>query len=254
MISGTEQVVRIPKVGVEGVRVPLTIDREGREVIGLVDAYVALDPADRGVHLSRLTSSLSEVREYKLPGGFYDFLKRTTALVGTHDLFVRVMWETLFIQKSPMSGEESYLPVTCTYEGLLSAGDAQFFQGLVIPYTSSCPCSKQISDAGAHNQRSWAHVKLLTSGQFINQRELLDGILDLVPAPIYNVVKRVDEKWVTEEAYKNSQFVEDVARGIAQYMVDKQIGQGWRVKVIHEESIHTHNVVAIMRGGRKFVA
>jgi GTP cyclohydrolase I len=79
-------------------------------------------------------------------------------------------------------------------------------------------------------------------------------VLDLVPSPIYNVLKRPDEKMVTEAAYQNSQFVEDVARSIAQYLIDKQVGLGWRVKIVHEESIHTHNVVAIIRGGKKFVA
>lgn len=251
MANGTGQVIRIPKVGVEGVKALAQI--RGERVNTTLDGYVALDPAERGVHLSRLASQLSLIGTYQLPDEFGDFLKATVTLTNAHDLFVRVAWEDLFMVAAPVSGSSSYLPLSCTYEGLISASEVQFFQGVVIPYTSSCPCSRDISDMGAHNQRSWAHINLLVK-EFVDSHVLLVDVLDLVPSPIYNVLKRPDEKVVTEAAYQNSQFVEDVARNIAQYLVDKQVGLGWRVKVVHEESIHTHNVVAIIRGGRKFVA
>lgn len=237
--------IAIQRVGIRGVRYPLQLKIEGT-VLPTVATWsldVALPEEHKGTHMSRFVAWLDAIDEPLDPGSLRRLSVAMVALLGAQSGRVEAAFPFFLRKRAPVSGVESLLE----YQGRLVAevaGDAvTAWAEVVVPVKSLCPCSKEISDYGAHNQRSHVtiRVELLADVSWL---ELVRVAEDSASSEIWSSLKRADEKWITERAYENPKFVEDMVRDVALKLnVDKRIGR-YVVDVENLESIHAHSAVA----------
>jgi GTP cyclohydrolase I len=239
--------VAIQRVGVKGVRWPLTLQVAGttQTTAATWDLDVALPAEQKGTHMSRFVAWLDElsgpVDAASLRTAFVAMLERLHAQRGRVESAF-----TFFIRKqAPVSGVQSQLD----YQGRwIVEGDAAsptLWAEVAVPVKSLCPCSKEISDYGAHNQRSLVTIRVEPkAGACIEWRELVRFAEDNASCELWPLLKRADEKWVTERAYENPKFVEDLVRDVALAVDrDPRIGR-YRIDVENFESIHNHSAFA----------
>jgi GTP cyclohydrolase I len=241
----------IQKVGIKGLRYPLQLKgADGRPVhtVANVTMAVAL-PADvKGTHMSRfielLESRSGVLSQRSLVPMLDDMLQRLEAVSGSIELSF-----PYFINKTaPVSGVESLLDYDVTLQvEKLEGQDSMVTLTIVAPVTSLCPCSKKISDYGAHNQRS--HITLQARLRApLGIEELIRVAEDEASCEVFGLLKRPDEKWVTERAYDNPKFVEDLVRDVALRMMNEPRIAAWKVASENFESIHNHSAYAEMFG------
>lgn len=237
----------IHQAGVDAYRFPATItDVDGRTAASLVSARaaVAVPAAVRGAHMSRLIATLDALSAglplARLPAIAMEVATRGEG--GAAELELAFDW---FVTKhAPVSGLPSLLDVQVRYRARVPArGPYQLVQHLSVPVTTLCPCSKAISRHGAHNQRATVQVELDV------ERPLpIAALVERVEAhgscPVYGMLKRTDEKFVTERAYENPKFVEDVARDLYSDLATLSGVRRRRVRVASHESIHNHEAYA----------
>lgn len=239
----------IQRVGVKDVRYPLQL-RIGAAVLGTVaqwDLDVSLPAEQKGTHMSRFVAWLDAIAEpmdaASLKRGLVDMLSRLHASEGRID----ARFPFFLRKRAPVSGVESLLEYQGRWiaEARASAGSVihSLWAEVVVPVKSLCPCSKEISDYGAHNQRS--HVTIRAElRQDIGWNELVRFAEDSASSEIWPMLKRADEKWVTERAYENPKFVEDLVRDVALRLnADARVGR-YVVEVENFESIHAHSAYA----------
>jgi GTP cyclohydrolase I len=155
-----------------------------------------------------------------------------------------------FINKAaPVSGVESLLDYEVTFTGEIRAGRYAFTMKVVVPVTSLCPCSKEISAYGAHNQRSHVTVTARTRG-FVWIEDLVRVCEEQASSELYGLLKRPDEKYVTERAYDNPKFVEDLVRDVAQALNRDERIEAYVVEAENFESIHNHSAYALIERGQ----
>jgi len=149
-----------------------------------------------------------------------------------------------FVNKSaPVSGVQSLIDYEVTFVGEIERGRQSFTMKVVVPVTSLCPCSKEISDYGAHNQRSHVTIKARTKG-FVWIEDLVAYAEDEASCQLYGLLKRPDEKYVTERAYDNPKFVEDMVRDVAARLNADERIEGYVIESENFESIHNHSAYA----------
>ena len=242
--------IAIDQVGIKGLRYPLPfVDRDGgaRTTIATCNVYVAL-PADRkGTHMSRLVALLEE---RAAPGAaplsvatlrplLDDLLERLDAPGGRVELAF-----PFFVRKlAPVSGVASLLDYDVRLTGSLDGGVYSSTVTVEVPVTSLCPCSKEVSDYGAHNQRSIVAISVRPREPLFVE-ELLRIAEDEASAELYGILKRADEKYVTERAYDNPRFVEDLVRDVAARLAADPRIDGFVVEAENFESIHNHSAFA----------
>jgi GTP cyclohydrolase I len=151
-----------------------------------------------------------------------------------------------FVEKAaPVTGKTGMMAFDCRFKAE-SNGSEDFVMEVVVPVTTLCPCSKEISDRGAHNQRGWVTARIRFR-DMVWIEEVIDMIESRASCALYPVLKRPDEKWVTEQAYDNPRFVEDMVREVAlAFDADARI-TWYEVEVENEESIHAHNAYAYLK-------
>ena len=235
----------IQRVGIRGVRYPLQLRIEGT-VLSTVAEWaldVALPADQKGTHMSRFVAWLDALGE---PVDA-ELLKREAArmlvLLGAAEGRVEASFPFFLRKRAPVSGVESLLE----YQGRLivetRTGTTTVSAEVVVPVKSLCPCSKEISDYGAHNQRSHVTIRVELLGD-VSWRELARFAEDAASSEIWSSLKRADEKWITERAYENPKFVEDMVRDVALALnADGRVGK-YTVDVENFESIHAHSAVA----------
>ncbi len=250
-----ERRIAIDQVGIKGLRYPLPFaDGDGavRTIVATCNVYVALPEDRKGTHMSRLVELLEE---RALPGatplsvaglrGFVeDLVERLDAPGGRIELAF-----PYFLRKvAPISGVASLLDYDLRLTAELLEGRYASTISVSVPVTSLCPCSKEISDYGAHNQRSLVTI-IVQPREPVSVAELLRVGEDEASSELYGILKRADEKYVTERAYDNPRFVEDLVRGVAlRLAADVRIG-AYAVEAENFESIHNHSAYArISRG------
>ena len=253
--SADDRDIAIDQVGIKGLRYPLPfVDQDGavHATIATCNVYVAL-PADRkGTHMSRLVGLLEDraapgaapISVAGLRGLLDDLLARLEAPGGRIELAF-----PFFVRKlAPVSGVPSLLDYDVRLTGELAQGKFTSTISVSVPVTSLCPCSKEISDYGAHNQRSLVTIAVRPR-EPLRVGELVRIAEDEASCELYGLLKRADEKYVTERAYDNPRFVEDLVRGVAARLrADKRIA-GYAVEAENFESIHNHSAYArIARG------
>ena len=236
----------IQRVGIRGVRYPLQLKIEGA-VLPTVASWaldVALPEDQKGTHMSRFVAWLDAIDEPLDAASLRRQVARMLALLGADTGRVEAAFPFFLRKRAPVSGVESLLE----YQGKLvaearSGCDATVWAEVVVPVKSLCPCSKEISDYGAHNQRSHVTIRVEQLGD-ISWRELVRFAEDSASSEIWSTLKRADEKWITERAYENPKFVEDMVRDVALKLNDDtRIGR-YVVDVENFESIHAHSAIA----------
>jgi len=184
------------------------------------------------------------MRDEPLDGeGLRRHASRMIALLGADAGQVEAAFPFFLRKRAPVSGVESLLEYQGKWIGEARGDAVTVWCEVVVPVKSLCPCSKEISDYGAHNQRSHVTIRVELLGD-IGWRELVRFAEDSASSEIWSTLKRADEKWITERAYENPKFVEDMVRDVALRLnADKRIGR-YVVDVENFESIHAHSAVA----------
>jgi GTP cyclohydrolase IB len=235
----------IQRVGVRGVRYPLTL-RIGSAELPTVAAWaldVALPAEQKGTHMSRFVAWLdalsAPVDAAFLRAGLADMLARLHAEEGQ----IEARFPFFLRKRAPVSGLESLLEYQGAWFAERRAGATHVWAEVVVPVKSLCPCSKEISDYGAHNQRSHVTIRAELLAD-IPWSELVRFAEDSASSELWPMLKRSDEKWVTERAYENPKFVEDLVRDVAiRLNGDARVGR-YVVDVENFESIHAHSACA----------
>jgi len=219
-------------------------DRSGvQHTVAQFDMSVALSPEFKGTHMSRfvdiLNSQTSAISIESFRTMLMNMRERLEATEGGIEM--RFPW---FVSKSaPVSGVKSVVDYEVTLIGRIDGENVETSTRVVVPVTSLCPCSKKISEYGAHNQRSHVTVEV-TAVEKIDVEEIIDMVEGQASAELYGVLKRVDEKFVTEHAYDNPKFVEDMVRDVAGCLNNDERVRAYRVEVENFESIHNHSAYA----------
>jgi len=243
----------IDKVGIKAIRHPVRVaDRDGgvQHTIATFNMYVGLPHNFKGTHMSRFVEILNsherEISVESFEAMLRDMVKRLEAEVGRIE-----MTFPYFINKAaPVSGVKSLMDYEITFTGEISKEGYSFTMKVVVPVTSLCPCSKRISEYGAHNQRSHVTITARTNTH-IWIEELVRVAEQEASCELYGLLKRPDEKYVTERAYDNPKFVEDLVRDVATALnQDKRI-DGYVVESENFESIHNHSAYALIEKSHK---
>jgi GTP cyclohydrolase I len=240
----------IDQVGIRGLRYPLLFaDSDGvaRPTIAMYNAYVALAADRKGTHMSRLVALLearSEPGQTPLSvGNFRELLDTLVVLLDAPGGRIEVAFPYFVRKSAPVSGVESLLDYEARIVGELDAGGYRQTVSVATPVTSLCPCSKEVAEYGAHNQRSTITITARTREPLF-VTELIRLAEDEASCELFGILKRADEKYVTERAYDNPRFVEDLVRGVAVRLDGDPRIDGFVVEAENFESIHNHSVYA----------
>lgn len=257
------RMVSIQEVGISDVKFPIKVtgveldDAARQQVAATGSLAVSLSKTLKGIHMSRLMEDLlAQNAEISLPEvtGLLHTLKDHQ---GAEDASFSMSFEYFLDRQAPVSGRTAKQAYRCRYEGQLKGSRITLKQYVEVPITTLCPCSKEISEYGAHNQRGYVEIELqhhFTVEQDpevkICLEELIEGVEAKASSPLYPVLKRTDERYVTMLAYEQPRFVEDMVREVAVMLRDDARMDRWSVRVANHESIHQHNAYAVVSGGR----
>jgi len=249
-VQGSQDTRQIPinKVGIKDIRHPVRVaDRSGGEqhTIANFNMYVNLPHNFKGTHMSRFVEILNEHEREITVKSFKHMLSEMVERLEAQSGHIEMSFPYFVNKKAPISGVESLLDYDVTFIGEIHDGKPTTTLKVLIPVTSLCPCSKNISDYGAHNQRSHVTVTARTSS-FVWIEELIDIVEKEASCELYGLLKRPDEKYVTERAYDNPKFVEDIVRDIAARLNEEDRVTRYIVESENFESIHNHSAYALI--------
>ena len=246
----------INKVGIKDIRHPVKVrDRSGGEqhTIALFNMYVNLPHNFKGTHMSRFVEILNIPGREISVDSFKDMLAEMTGRLEAEAGHIEMTF-TYFVDKAaPISGVRSLMDYEVTFIGEIRDGQPVMNLKVVVPVTSLCPCSKKISRYGAHNQRSHVTINVRTRG-FIWIEDLIDLVEKEASCELYGLLKRPDEKYVTERAYENPKFVEDMVRDIAAKLNRDDRVAAYSVESENFESIHNHSAYAMIEHDKTMAA
>ncbi|WP_414039187.1 GTP cyclohydrolase FolE2 [Acidithiobacillus sp. M4-SHS-6] len=240
--------IPIQRVGIRAVRHPLQFaDRNGaiQPSIALCNMYVSLPAHLKGTHMSRFMEILNMYDEPISVEGFRAIVEEMRTRLESDSARMEIRLPFFVQKKAPVSGVKSMLDYEVELIGEITPKGYQLTVGVMVPVTSLCPCSKSISDYGAHNQRAhvWVHVR---SQESIWVRDLIDLIEGEASSELFGLLKRPDEKFVTEYAYDHPKFVEDMVRDVALRLQEDPRVQWFSVSSENFESIHNHSAYAMI--------
>jgi GTP cyclohydrolase I len=241
---------RIPinKVGIKDVYHPVRVkDRASVEqhTIANFNMYVALPHNFKGTHMSRFVEVLHMNEREISVESFRDILAEMTEKLNAQSGHIEMSFPFFVMKKAPMSGVESLMNYQASLIGELHNGKPELWLKVVVAATSLCPCSRDISKYGAHNQRSHITIKAKVDGHMWLE-ELIDIAEEEASCEVYSILKRADEKYVTERAYENPKFVEDIVRDVAVRMNKEERVRAYVVEAENFESIHNHSAYALI--------
>lgn len=237
--------IPLQKVGVKGVKYPVSVlDKlnKRQNTTATVNLFVNLPHNFKGTHMSRFIEVFHKYHANISMSHFFDMLDEIRNKLDAEEAFGTITFPYFIEKKAPVSEAAGFIEYNCSYEGKVSSSKKDFFITIEVPLTTLCPCSKAISEYGAHNQRGIVRVKLLYT-DFFWIEDVIEKIESCGSSPLFSILKRQDEKFVTEHAFENPRFVEDVVREV--YTVLKELNFKWfSVEAENEESIHLHNAYA----------
>ena len=241
--------IPLKHVGIKGLRWPIELRDKARGTQhSVAEVTLAVDlPHDmRGTHMSRFVECLRTLG----PVGLADveaILDQLKQHLQAERAFIELKFPYFVTKKAPVSGMEAPMDIDCVYKA--EKGEKLRWRiTAVVPVQTLCPCSKEISEYGAHNQRAWAKLEV-EAQEMVWLEELVEYAEASASTPLYGLLKRPDEKYVTEHAYENPRFVEDAVREVALRLeADKRI-TWYRAEVESMESIHNHNAFAVVEKG-----
>ena len=244
--------VPLQRVGVKGVELPFQIKaiEDGHQTV-LASVALSADLMHRikGAHMSRFIEILEEWRNRPISGHeVRAILWQTKAVLKSEMAHVDIRFKYFIEKKAPSSRRKSILGYNSLFSGSMENGNFDFKLGVEVPITTVCPCSKAISEFGAHNQRANIRAKVrFVPGTFIWIEELVALLEKRGSSEIYPLLKREDEKFVTEQAFSNPKFVEDVVRDCVLALRKDPRVRWFEVECEAEESIHQHNAFAFQQ-------
>lgn len=245
--------IPIQKVGVKDVQIPLTIERKAQEgvvVYAKVKMSVSLPSHYKGTHMSRFIEILNDYQKESLLADdiervLFDMKNRLDAT----SAYLKFSFKYFIKKQAPVSKKESLMCYDCAFEGEIDEDcNFKFYLMADVPITTLCPCSKEISNFGAHNQRALLKMKVsYDNDKHIWLEDLISMAESCASCEIYPLLKREDEKFVTENAYENPKFVEDVIRDVVAKLNENEVINFYEVEVEAYESIHNHNAWAYQK-------
>jgi GTP cyclohydrolase I len=244
--------IRINKVGIKDIRHPVRVaDRSGGEqhTVATFNMYVDLPHNFKGTHMSRFVQILNNHEREISVKSFKEMLAEMTDRLEAESGHIEMRFPYFVTKAAPVSGVESVLDYDVALIGERCRGEIQMWIRVVVPVTSLCPCSKEISDYGAHNQRSHVTVVARTLG-FVWIEELIELVESEASCELFGLLKRPDEKYVTERAYDNPKFVEDVVRDVAVRLNADERIRAYVVESENFESIHNHSAYALVEADK----
>jgi len=238
--------IPIRKVGVKNISYPIVVQDKHRSLqhtVATVDMYVDLPHQFKGTHMSRFVEILNRHREQIALDRLEEILQEMRQKLGAETAHLRVEFPYFIDKAAPVSKARSLMEYTCEFDACLNGDQLDFVLGVKVPVTSLCPCSKELSQFGAHNQRSIMTVKVRYK-EFIWIEDLVELIEQCGSSPLYALLKRADEKYVTEQAYQNPRFVEDMVREAYLRLAASDNITWFSVEAENFESIHNHSAYA----------
>ena len=239
----------IDKVGIKDIRHPVVVkDRSQglQHTVANFNMYVELPHNFKGTHMSRFVEILNshdmEISVESFKNMLVDMSKRLESDTG----HIEMSFPYFLVKSAPVSGVKSLMDYQVTFIGEIRNGKDTMTIKVVVPVTSLCPCSKEISQYGAHNQRSHVTVAVRTN-TFVWIEDLIDLIENQASCELYGLLKRPDEKYVTEHAYDHPKFVEDMVRDVAAVLNQDDRIDAYVVESENFESIHNHSAYAMIK-------
>lgn len=240
----------IDKVGIKDILHPIVfIDRDGKKnsTVGNFTMTVELPEHVKGTHMSRFIEILNEGSCEFNSDNFNDIINKVREKLDSKTAHIVLEFPFFRTKKAPSSGVESLMDYQVTLYGILNQGISEVMMKVVVPVTSLCPCSKSISKYGAHNQRSHITIKVrIAKGKTLHLEDLIELAEQKASCELYAILKRDDEKVVTERAYDNPAFVEDLVRDIAVGLNANDNLDYYRLESENFESIHNHSAYAVI--------
>lgn len=251
--------IDIDQVGVSNVRYPLTLPlRTGEEfnTVANLSMTVSLPHNLKGTHMSRFMVAINEQNHHFRPDTVHIVLELLLELLDAEEAFIDMEFPLFVPRQAPVSGEQGLLDHGCIFRAMMGKdGTQDKIVGTRVNVTTLCPCSKEISDYGAHNQRSEIILDVRpTDGEFVWFEDLIDITEKNASCQLYPILKRPDEKAVTERAYDNPKFVEDVVRDTSTdlYELLREGKISWFFTSSNNyESIHNHDAFAKIERGKR---
>jgi len=237
--------VAISKVGVKDISYPIVVMDKNRSVqhtVARVNMYVDLPHHFKGTHMSRFIEILNSYREKIALDKMETILQKMKEKLGATSAHLEIEFPYFIEKRAPVSGAKSLMEYTCEFKASLGK-DFDFILGVRVPVTSLCPCSKELASHGAHNQRSVMTVQVRYR-EFLWIEDLIEVIESCGSSPVYSLLKREDEKFVTEHAYENPRFVEDMVREATLKLAANDTITWFSVEAENYESIHKHSAYA----------
>ncbi|MBT3310211.1 MAG: GTP cyclohydrolase I FolE2 [Gammaproteobacteria bacterium] len=240
--------ISIDKVGIKDIRHPVVIrDRTGKDqhTVATFNMYVSLPQHFKGTHMSRFVRILNQ-HDFEITiDSFKKMLSEMVETLEAETGHIEMTFPFFVNKKAPVSKIESLIDYEVTFIGEIIDGEPVINVKVLVPATSLCPCSKEISAYGAHNQRSHITVNARTNG-FVWIEDIIDLVEQEASCELFGLLKRPDEKYVTERAYDNPKFVEDLVRDVANRLNnDDRIGS-YTLEAENFESIHNHSAYALI--------
>ncbi len=252
--SSDSRQLPINKVGIKSIRHPIKVlDKSGgvQHTIAMFNMYVGLPHNFKGTHMSRFVEILnSREREISVES-FESMLREMVILLEAETGQIEIGFPYFINKEAPVSKVKSLMDYEVSFFGeILPGGEYRQTTKVVVPVTSLCPCSKKISERGAHNQRSHVTVTAITN-DFVWIEDLVQMIEGQASCELYGLLKRPDEKFVTERAYDNPKFVEDMVRDVAGMLnADRRI-DAYVIESENFESIHNHSAYALIERDKR---
>ena len=239
--------VEIQKVGVKNIRYPITVlDKVNgvQHTVASVNMYVALPHHFKGTHMSRFIEILNTYKGEIAIKNFTHILQAMKETLKAKSAHLEIEFPYFIKKQAPVTHAQGMMEYICRFCGSSNEGaEDDFYVGIDVPITTVCPCSKEISDQGAHNQRGTVTVNIRFN-KFIWIEDIIQLVEDSASCDVYSILKRPDEKYVTERAYETPMFVEDVVREVAQKLEADPNITWFSVESENFESIHNHSAYA----------
>jgi GTP cyclohydrolase I len=243
--------IAIDKVGIKDIQHPIKVsDRTTGEqnTIANFNMYVNLPHQFKGTHMSRFVEILNQHEREITVKSFREMLSEMTERLQAESGYIEMDFPYFVNKAAPISKVKSLMDYQVSFIGEITGDKTMMTVRVVVPVTSLCPCSKNISDYGAHNQRSHVTVTVRVDS-FVWIEDLIDVVEQEASCEIYGLLKRPDEKYVTEKAYDNPKFVEDIVRDIAARLNEDTRINAYTIESENFESIHNHSAYALISKG-----
>jgi GTP cyclohydrolase I len=238
----------IDKVGIKNLRYPVVVldrDNSSQHVTANINMCVDLPREFKGTHMSRFVEVLNDFHGLITVKNIHDVLRAMQERLNADNTHFGMTFTYFMEKKAPVTGLVSKMEYDVGFEGNLTGKETDFILTVTVPVTTLCPCSKEISEYGAHNQRGYVTLAVRVAS-FIWVEELIEMIEKQASCELYALLKRPDEKYVTEKAYDNPKFVEDIVRDVATACLADDRISWFKVEAENHESIHSHNAYALI--------